>query len=240
MKKAFMITIHQLPEQANLLINQLITDKDADVFVHIDKKSSEDLKCKIIKNDQVFFVKNNISISWGSSSLLKAVLNSYKEIINTKKDYEYVIMVTGQDLLIKHGLNEFLEDNKGKAYIDCDNRNPQKSDRFKKAMLLHPWPNIFLKRYDFILNPIKIARALRIQMFIHFPSLHKKMVGFDISNIQFYYDKVWHAFPIEIVKFISEFLTKNPMYWNIYENSLMADEGFFTTLIMNSAQAASP
>lgn len=234
MKKAFILVAHQLPEQVNILINQLITDGETDIYVHVDKKAEDKIKSLIISGDHVFFIHNNVSINWGENGLLKATLNSYREILATGQQYKYVLMVTGQDLLIRDGLDDFLEKSNGRAYIDCDNDKPEYYNRFKKAMLLHPWPKVFLNRYDFKLNPIKVLRALRLRTYMLFPNLNRKKLSFDVNNMQFYYDKVWHAFPIEIVKYIIEFLDDHPDFWDIYENSFMADEGFFTTVIENS------
>ena len=234
MKKAFILVAHQLPEQVNILIHQLISDGETDVFVHVDKKVEATIKDKIEKGNHIFFIKNNVSINWGENGLLRATLNSYREILATGNDYKYVFMVTGQDLLVKDGLDEYLEKNNGRAFIDCDNDRPKYYDRFKRAMLLHPWPKVFLKRYDFKLNPIKILRALRLRTYMIFPWLNMKKLSFNVDAIQFYYDKVWHAFPIDIVKYIITFLDENPSFWEIYENSFMADEGFFTTVIRNS------
>ena len=170
----------------------------------------------------------------GGCGLLKATLKAYRAILASGIDYKYVLMVTGQDMMIREGLDKYLASNNGQAYIECINTNPVHINKWKRAMLLHNWPERYLKRMDFKFHPHRLMRSARMRLFMLFPNLLLKKIDYDISGMQFYYDKVWHAFPIEIVRYIISFLDENPGFWDIYENSFMADEGFFTTVIMNS------
>ena len=65
MKKAYILALHQLPEQANKLIKQIVSDGESDVYIHIDKKVTDNIKDKIIVNEHISFIDNPISINWG-------------------------------------------------------------------------------------------------------------------------------------------------------------------------------
>ncbi len=37
MKKAVIVLVHQLPEQVNIFLEQLLVDKETDIYVHVNK-----------------------------------------------------------------------------------------------------------------------------------------------------------------------------------------------------------
>ena len=234
MKKAVILILHTRPEQANILIKQLLVDREIDIFVHINKREEDKVLPYLIKNERVLINKNNVVVHWGSDGLLKAVLNTYRMIISQNVNYEYVLMCTGSDLLVKADLDDFLFAHKGEAFIDCINDDPDKIDKWRRAFLLHKWPKFYLHRIDRKYNPIRIARSLRMRLFSMFPGLQKKEITYDVNSVHFYYSFVWHAFPFEIIKYIIDFLDENKTFLEIYEGAFMSDESFFATIVMMS------
>ncbi len=228
MKKAAIIFVYKDPEQANILIKQLISDNQTDVFVHVDKKN-ENIKSKIIKNENIFIIDNNINVEWGSDSLLNAQLLACKEVINKKK-YEYLISCSGADIMIKNGLDDFLEKNKGTVFIDS-----YEQDKVRRIYLLRKWPSSMRKLRDNMHDPHRIFRRLLIEMYKKGFPVFRKKVDYNISEITFYKCWFWFAMPIEVVEYILEFISKNETFMQIFEGALVADEGFWATIIMNSA-----
>ncbi|WP_180994334.1 beta-1,6-N-acetylglucosaminyltransferase [Bacillus sp. Marseille-P3661] len=227
MRKAIIIFIYNKPEQANLLIEQLLSDKDADVFIHVDKKY-EYLKSQLLKDERVIIVNNNISVDWGSDNLLNAHLLVCKEII--KRDiYEYVLTVSGSDMMIREGLNEFLEKHKGEVFIDSFEQ-----DFIRRIYLLRKWPKAMRTLRNNLFDPIRILRRFRIELFKRNYPFSKKKVEYDTSNITFYKCYFWFAMPIEVVNYVIKFVEDNPKFLEIYKGGFVADEGFWATVIMNS------
>lgn len=227
MNKAVIIFVYKNPDQVNLLIKQLINDQSTDVFVHIDKKY-DNIKTSIINNEHVHIIKNNINVEWGSDSLLLAHLNCCKEILTTG-NYDYLISCSGADMMINNGLNEFLEQNKGKSFIDS-----YKQDKIRRIYLLHHWPSNMRTLRDNKYDPIRILRRLRIELLKMGLPLFRKKVTYDTSKITFYKCWFWFAIPTEIISYILEFLNTNPNFLQVYKGGLVADEGFWATIIMNS------
>lgn len=234
MNKAVILTLYAHPEQANILIRQLLKDEETDIFIHIDKKEEDKVLPYLLKNERVIINTNNIVVHWGSDEFLKAVLNTYRLILSQEKKYEYVLMCTGHDLLVKPGLDDFLCKHKGEIFIDCFNENPIEMDKKRRTFLLHKWPRFYLNLFNNKYHPIRIARSLRIRMINRFPNILKKKVNYDTDSIRFYYSYAWIAFPIEMVKFIIDFLDNNKTFFDIYEGALAAEEGFFATMVMMS------
>lgn len=234
MNKAVIILAHQLPEQLNIFINQLLVDEETtDIYIHVNKKN-QDIIPQIKKNDRVFVSDNNIAINWGSDEILKALIIMLREILNSGRYYKYILLASGQDLLVRSGLDEYLETHDGQVFIDSWNSDLKSIDLFRRAMLLARWPSVLRRKFDFKFHPLRIIRSLRIRLFlIGFPILRKK-VGFDVSSITFYQNYFWCALPYDVAQYILYYIDTTPEYWQIYENALIPEESFVSTIIMNS------
>lgn len=228
MKKAFIILAHHLPKQLNIFINQLLADPENDIFVHVNKKN-ETLKKEIIKDERVFVTDQNIEITWGSDDILKAIIIMLKQVKNAQRNYKYVLICSGQDLLVKDGLDKFLTDNQGKVFIDG-----YEDDKKRRAFLLHEWPEKYRRLIDNKLHPVKLFRRFRLEVFRLGVPIKTKNVKFNVSSVTFYRNWFWCAMPDFVVSYIIDFLDKNPTFWEIYDEALVPEEGFFSTIIMNS------
>jgi len=226
MKNAIIILIHKQPKQVNLFLEQLLKDTDMDIFIHINKLY-DSIRSELIKNDRIYVPKNNLEITWGDDNILRAILLMAKEVLDTHMDYRYILVNTGQDLLIKKGIDEFLS-TQTKIFIDG-----HLEDRRRRAYVMHKWPNYYRRLIDNKLNPYKIARRLRIEFFTLLPILEKK-TRFDTCNIKFYYNEFWCALPKEVVEYVLDFCTRNPDFMEIYYDGLVPEEAFLLTLLMTS------
>ncbi len=226
MKKAVVIFAHNLPEQLNLFTRQLISDGATDVFIHISKKN-EEIKKSVITNEHVFITDRNITTTWGSDELLKAILIMIDEVLTAPVKYEYILICSGQDLLVRKGLDAFLETNNGRVYIDG-----KEDDRRRRAFLLYKWPSKYrqlINHYNFT----RILRRLRLFLFMHGWPFGKKKTIFDVSNMTFFQSYFWCALPRDVAEFIHE-KAKDRNFMSIYEGGLTAEEGFLLTVLMNS------
>ena len=229
MKKAFIILAHQLPQQLNIFINQLLLDPEAYVFLHINKL------CDTLKSERVLISDKNIEIHWGSDEILKALLIMMNEVLSYSVICEYVTICTGQDLMIKPGYDKYLRENKGKVIIEQLNAEEGFYDKYIRARLLYKWPKAYRRKYDFKYHPIRILRAIRYRYTLtgRWPFSRKKL-NYDTSKIVFFKDWYWCAMPRDIVQFIIDFMKHNPDYWSIYDKAYIPEEGFVTTLLRNN------
>ena len=109
MKQAYMILCHKNPEQVNKLIN-VLDNRSVDFFIHIDKKIDH-LKEEFIHQDNIYYVKNNISVGWGDYTQIVAMIKLLNEVKLSGKRYDYITLLSGQDLPIKSNkkITEFLQ-----------------------------------------------------------------------------------------------------------------------------------
>lgn len=225
---------HQKPNQLNRFVNQILEENiNNDVYIHINKKC-ENIIDSINKGKRIFISDERFKSDWGKDSFLKAILNMFQQVVNSGVNYDYVILCSGQDLLVKKGLDAFLEEHFGEMFIECDGSNIAKNDAFRRATLLHKFPDILRNKYDFKFHPLKIYRSLLLRFYQKHPKVCLKKIEYDVSNITFYYDKFWQITPFDLVRYILFFLQENPNFWSIYEGGFIADESFFSTIILNS------
>lgn len=235
MKKAFIILAHQLPQQLNIFIEQILNDPESEIFIHVNKLCESIIPEINASSERVHISKNNIAIHWGSDEILKAMLVMYREIINIETEYDYVLLCSAQDLMISSGLDSYLRRNYGKVIIEQCKGNGDFFDRYVRGRLLYKWPKLYRRKYDFRYHPVKIMRAIRYRYTLTgWWPFSKKKIDYDITGMKFYKDWQWSAMPIDIVKFIIDYMDKHPTYWSIYKDGYLPEECFITTLLHNN------
>jgi hypothetical protein len=226
-RTAFILQIHKNPNQVNRFINQLISDDQADVFVHIDKKNADSLTGKIVKSPNVRILQKSVNCEWGDISQIDATLLLLREVLASQNEYDYVCLRSGQDLLVKDGFKGYLLDHKDTIFL-----NIREMDKQILGFMKISWPRKTRKRYK-TRHPIRIYRRLLLYFY-------KKGINFFPNKNQwpkdflFYKGSQWFTIPFEVAKYIVEYVDKNLWYYKFFENTLVPDESFFHTLIMNS------
>jgi len=230
-RTAFILQIHKNPEQVNKFISQLIVHDKADVYVHIDQKSAAALKGKIVTGPNVTILDKSVDCVWGDISQVDTTLLLMKAVLASKKQYDFICLRSGQDLLVKEGLEDFLQENKEKAFLTI-----RKMDRSELGLMRINWPKVMRKRYT-TAHPIRIYRRLLLSLYRRginlFPNLRKWP-----KEYSFYKGSQWFTIPLDVAKYMMEFLNDNKWYYRYFNNTLVPDESFFHTLIMNSPYRA--
>ena len=103
--KVYLILAHKNPNQLNDLIS-LLQDENSIFFIHIDEKVNIESFKKVITGSNYFFVSIREKCYWGDFSLVRATLNSFKEIHEYMEDKfpndsYHCIMLSGEDLPMK-------------------------------------------------------------------------------------------------------------------------------------------
>ncbi|HEY2420386.1 MAG TPA: beta-1,6-N-acetylglucosaminyltransferase, partial [Neobacillus sp.] len=135
-----------------------------------------------------------------------------------------------QDLLVKNGFKEYLMNNKNKIFMNAyyvDKKEPHAS--FVNVR----WPKLARRLY---VNPFHPYRVLRRAI----ASLYG--LGLNLlpnksrlpNNFSIYNGSNWFCIPIHVAQYIIEFIDDNKWYYETFKNSLVPDEFFFQTIIMNS------
>ena len=228
MKKVVLCFAHKDPDLINTQIKQFLFSGNTDIYIHIDSKSVS-MKDRIVEDPHVFYINNNISITWGDDSMMRALFNSWNEIFHAGKEYDYFIITTGQDLVVKNNLDAFLLNNNGKIWIDaCE------QDAWRRRILSYTFPRFFCK--DLSKKKYIFTRILRSLYFrtLSLGLAPKRKLSFDISQIKFYYSFNWSVMPFYVFQYCVNFLNDNPSFKEVFLNTILPEDSFLGTLLMNS------
>src|SRR5215467_5924806 len=122
MKLAYIISAYKYPEQLTRLIHRLDTDSTA-FFVHVDKKTDHRIYREMVNGlsdrQNVRFLKRHKCV-WGDFGHVAATLEGISEIFRTDTQFDYAILLTGQDYPIKSNrdIDAFFEEHKGKPFLE--------------------------------------------------------------------------------------------------------------------------
>ena len=224
MRIAILILAHKNPCQLQLLVERL--QSDFDVYIHLDKG------CDI--EETIFDMYSNVycikkyRTRWGSYNGILAPLELFR--IAHKKDYDYYIHISGQDLPIKPNRNivDFLEKNKTVSFID---HHELPWDVWGEdgglGRIQYYWSH---NLGNSVIDSIK-------KMFIGI--INKMQFSFNIkrklSDMTFYGGSNWVNLNKEAVTYLVNYINDNPDYLSIFKYSVNADELWMQTILCNNA-----
>lgn len=223
MRIAHLIIAHKNPAQLERLISTM-KHPDADVYIHIDKKVSQDPFNYLANQEQVKFIKERIYCNWGGFSIVETVVQSIDEIIASGVQYDFINLLSAQDYPIKpiDDIHEFLNQRLGYSFVSFDESNDTKwwqeaGNRYKKY---HFTDMNFNGKYFIqkIINAILPERKL--------PSALKNLYGGNRS--------CWWTLSSEAALYLSDFLKTNSKLTSFLKLTWGADEFIIPSILMNS------
>ena len=229
LKTAYMLIVHKNPEQVNMFIRQLLTDDQADIYIHIDKKSIGGMAEKIIADPRVIRTSENILVTWGDVSMVDAEIVLLREVMKSGKKYDFVCMRTGQDLMVKKGYKEYLSERKGKSFFSM--RKITFKDE-QAGLFKVKYPECTRRLYD-SMHPFRILRTGLRKLYAKGINLIPNNKEFD-SRIKLYWGSDWFCVSYGMAGYMVDYLEKNQWYRNAFKDSLAPSTMFFSTLAMNS------
>lgn len=122
MKIVYFILAHKLPKQLVRLVNKLDTSSST-FLIHVDKKTDKETYLSMMKplsgNTNVHFIKRR-TCNWGAFGHVQATLDGIRRAIELDLEFDYMVLLTGQDYPIKSNeyILEFFEKSNGKSYLE--------------------------------------------------------------------------------------------------------------------------
>lgn len=229
MKNAIVLFIYHNPEQVNFFIRQILKGTDMDIYVHINKKN-DDIRHLLIEDPRVYVTPHNLPANWGDDGLCMAIIQMLREIYETSINYNHVVFASGQDLLVRPGLDQFLEKHPKEIFFDVS----KTGDAFARAVLLHKWPSFYKRRIDLKWHPIRVMRSIRLRLIMAGCNFWKKTIEYDANSLVFYHNTFWGSMPMDVVRWIVNFINSNPGFIDMYKGAFVAEEKLLGTLFMMS------
>jgi hypothetical protein len=218
MKLAHLILAHTAPKQLERLINNL-SHPDADIYIHLDKKTDILPFTHLANRTNVFFIKNRVKVYWASSSIVTATLNGFKEIIESGKNYKYLNLLSGQDYPLKSpaDIHKYFADNPGRAFMNYLHFEPDWLEAVSR-----------IKEYHFI--NLRMPGKYTLQRAVNKILPERKMPNglVPVGRSQ------WFTIPMECVRYIVDYWETNPKLRRFINLTWGADEFLFQTILYNS------
>jgi len=209
---AYLILVHRLPDQFKRLF-EAIYDPSNFYLIHIDKKAHEEIGEEVgvflQKYPNVHILKSK-NVVWGGYSMVQAELDGMKYLLEMKMKWDYFINLSGQDYPLKSQeiIKDFLSKNNGKSYIkiaDQEKSRPETMNRIE---------NYFEESED------KMSEKTHARGFM--------------KDVIPYIGGQWMILTRSCCEFICN-STEVKKFEDYYLNTLIADESFFQTVLMNTS-----
>lgn len=209
---AYFILVHRLPNQFKRLFTAIYEPGNS-YLVHIDKKASVDLKEEIrlflapFANTCIMHSKN---VVWGGYSMVQAELDGIKYLLEMNTGWDYFINLSGQDYPLKSQkiIQKFLSENNGKSYLKFANQELTRPETMNRI------ENHFNELEDGISSVT-----------------HKRTF---MEGVIPYIGGQWMILSRTCCEFISN-SSEVEKFEDYYYNTLIADESFFQTVLMNTS-----
>lgn len=225
MNIAYLVLAHSDPSELHSLCDRL--SGRSDIYIHINKKSNISIfenKINSINNQgRIVFIEKRVRVHWGGWSIVKAAMNLLEEALS-KKSYDRLILLTGQDYPIKSDayIDRFFSQNKDKNYL-CVRKLDKESHKLSG----------YIQCRDLALISKIISFFIKF-----FPELR------IIQRKDYYEDKgrIFHLWGIspkwaitgECARYVLDFYKNNKGFNSYFKYSHSPDDFYFATVIMNS------
>jgi len=209
---AYLVLVHRLPEQFKKLFKAIYEPSNF-YLIHIDKKANQQIGEEVTnflqKYPNVHILKSE-NVIWGGYSMVQAELDGMKYLLEMDAKWDYFINLSGQDYPLKSQkiIKEFLSKNNGKNYIkiaDQEKIRPETMNRIE---------NYFEETED------KISEKTHKREFM--------------KGVIPYIGGQWMILTRSCCEFISNNMEVKK-FEDYYLNTLIADESFFQTVLMNTS-----
>jgi len=224
MKIGVLILAHNNPNQLKQLVDILKTDFQ--IFIHLDKKSCID--SDIFANEPNVCVIKNHKVYWGSVNIVLATLDLIK--LAFEHNCDYYILISGSDLPIL----------KNQDIIKEIRKNPEISYFDYHSLPREDWPlnggferlQLFWEKIEkpnvtsYSIKSLLFSLCRNIQRVFH---LKRKLLP-----VTYYGGAQWFNLSKEAVEYLLNYIEENPKFLKSFNYTLISDEIFFHTLLLNS------
>jgi hypothetical protein len=239
--KNYILLIHDNPKQVFNLISAL-RDGHSSFFIHVDLKTDIKPFVECLNDGDVFFVERRVCCIWGDYSIVIAILECVKEVMEHDKK-GFTILLSGQDYPIRsrEAISDYLARNVDFNFINLHYPLDPKNKEFYIDRLDSIKLNFSSKRGDYFIvhhigkmKPRNFLHAILL-MFLK-KSFHKDFFKIFCVNrkpfTHFGLGQQWWSMNWETLQKVWNYYEQNRKRLDaFYKNVFCADESFFQTII---------
>lgn len=190
------------------------------VFVHVDRKS--DFTDYLEYEGKVHFAETRLDVGWGNFAQIECTLALFQAAVESGCDY--ACLISGDDLPLKSGeaIRAQFAEKAGSEFIGVMEDSPRIQALLRKRVRYRHLGFHYQKRPPRILEGLyeKTKWLLTNPLFDRLPPLYK--------------GSQWLCLSRSFLDYVFDYLDRHPWYMEAFAHSLLADEMFFQTLVMNS------
>lgn len=218
---------HKNSLQLHRLVSRLI-DGTSEFFIHIDKTADISPFEKVKEFGEIIHFVDRVDSRWGGFGSVQASLNGLKAVKNSKKDFDRIFLLSGQDYPIKSNdyINDFLNKSPYSVFIEyypipnykkwsgTDRGGWYRVDKYY----------IGLKWYEFLQS-----KALNL-LSTYLPFLRRKIP----NEMKPFTGSTWWSVDMYALNYILDYDEKHPEYHAYHQYTFVPDELFVHMIVANS------
>jgi hypothetical protein len=211
-KIAYFILVHRLPQQFKRMFKAIYHPGNY-YLIHLDEKAdpatAKEVK-QFLTNYPNAYIMESEKVVWGGYSMVQAELNGMNYLLSQQADWDYFINLSGQDFPLRSQayIQDFLAKDKSLSYIKIANQQEERPDTLNRI------ENYFTETYT------GFAAKTHKRAYMH--------------GVTPYIGGQWMILSRACCTFLCN-STEVKKFENYYLNTLIADESFFQTVLMNTS-----
>ena len=239
MKIVYVILAHKLPEQLVRLVRRLDDDRSS-FLIHFDRKASRETFMRASRPlkayPNVHFLRR-YDRYYGDYNHLWTTLIGFEEMERLRIEYDYAILLTGQDYPIRSGaeIHRALEQSNGVSYMEYF-KLPSDIWKSEDGGLdrVNYWH--FHIRGHFLSILKKSQRLSRFLAAISpgltgiVPEIRRRLP----ADLTFYGGSAYWTLSRECVQYVTDFVRRNTALVEFFRHVLIPEEIFFQTVLLDS------
>jgi hypothetical protein len=225
MHKAYIVLAHHQPEQLGRLI-QSLDDGRSEFFIHLDRASDPEPFRKALASHRTWsFVKNEHG-GWGQLGIVKGTLHGLRAVVDCGRQFGMISLISGQDYPLRSNayFDHFFALNRGKIFMEFF------------PLPAEVWPHGGMDRiHDYHFGDRRRRSRMKVSRWMtgacNASILFKRRFPRDLKPFGGWQ---WWSMPMEAVNEILFFVARRPDFLRYHRWSLLPDEMFFQTILLNS------
>ena len=219
-KIAFLLMVHENPEQINLFLRQLLDYEYSEIYIHVDLNQIH-IKSQLLKNERIHILEQSIHGKWGDYAQIE-MIDMLLRYAYTQGPHDYYSLHSGCDLAIRpvKEYASYLARMKRYAYY-YGPKLPRKDWGHGGGLerLALTYPPILRKKYPYK-HPMRYLRAL-YQTAYELGIIKGKSLP---EEYRFCGGSEWFTISEEAVRDYVYFLEQHPDYDILFRYALAGDE----------------
>lgn len=227
--QAVIILAHKNIDQVIKLANLL--NEKFEVYIHFDQKIQlTDAQRSALDKLEVHYF-SFVAVNWGAWSIVDATIKIMREIVK-KPMIDYIHVISGQDWPLKNieDIYNFYEHNSN-IYL----ANHAAGKNKKSGEFIINWQKYYFY-YDKINRKTIFGKIFhRFSMMVQSICRVDKLKKYNFKG-EIYTGSQWCDLPIDAVRYLLDYVDKNPKIMQIFKTGFCSDEFWMQTILVNNEQ----